>query len=55
MVVVEKLSKVAHFISAKATHKPANIAEIFMKQILRLQGIPKVIISDKDSKFTGNF
>ena len=55
MVVVDKLSKEAHFIPVKTTHKDANIAEIFMKQIFRLHGNPKVIISDRDSKFTGNF
>ena len=55
MVVVDKLSKVAHFILVKTTHKDTNIAEIFMKQIFCLHGIPKVIISDKESKFTGNF
>ena len=55
MVVVNKLSKTAHFIPVKTTHKAANIAEIFMKQIFRLHGILKVIISDRDPKFTGNF
>ena len=55
MVVVDKLSKSAHFIPVKATYKAANIADIFMKQIFRLHGISKVIISDKDPKFTGNF
>ena len=33
----------------------ANIADIFMKKIFRLHGIPKMIISDRDPKFTGNF
>ena len=54
MVVVDKLSKEAHFIPVKTTHKAANIAEIFMKQIFRLHGIPKLIISDRDPKFTRN-
>ena len=55
MVVVDKLSKVAHFIPVKTTYKAANIADIFLKQIFRLHGVPKVIISDRDPKFTGNF
>ena len=33
MVVVDKLSKVAHFIHVKTTYKAANIADIFLKQI----------------------
>ena len=55
MVVVDKLSKEAHFVPVKTSHKATNIAEIFMKQIFRLHGIPKVIISDRDPKFTWNF
>ena len=63
MVVVDKLSKAAHFIPVNTTHKAANIAEIFMKQIFakifmkqifHLHGIPKVIISDRDPKFTAH-
>ena len=54
MVVVDKLSQEAHFIPVKTTRKAPNIAEIFMKQIFRLHGIPKVIISDMDFKFTEN-
>ena len=52
MVVVDKLSKEAHFIPVKTTHKDTNIVEIFMKQIFRLHGISKVIIFDRDTKFT---
>ena len=55
MVVVEKVSMEAHFVPLKTTYKAANIADIFMKEIFRLHGNPKVIISDRDPKFTGNF
>jgi len=55
MVVVDKLSKVAHFIPVKSTYKAVNIVEIFMKEIFTLHGIPKMVISDRDAKFTGNF
>ena len=55
MVVVDKLSKYAHFILVKSTHKVANIAEIFLKEIFRLHGVPKIVIYDKDVKFTSNF
>ena len=41
MVVVEKLSKEAHFIPVKYTYKVVNIADIFMKEIFRLYGAPK--------------
>ena len=55
MVVVDKLSKETHFIPVKTTYKAANIVDIFMKEIFWLHGIPKVIISDRDPNFTGNF
>ena len=35
MVVVDKLTKTAHFIPVKTTHKETNIAEIYMKEIVR--------------------
>ena len=56
MAVDDKLSKATHFIPIKITYNNAtNIANIFLKQIFQLHGIPKVIISDRDPKFTGNF
>jgi transposase InsO family protein len=54
MVLVDKLKKDAHFVPVKKTHIVANIAEIYMKEIVRLHGIPRTIISDRDTKFTSN-
>ena len=54
-VVVEKLSKATHFILVKSTYKAGHIDDIFLKEILRLHGIPKEIILDRDTKFTKNF
>ena len=55
MVVVDKLTKETHFILVKTTHKASNIENIYMKEVSRLHGILKDIISDRDSKFTSNF
>jgi IS30 family transposase len=55
MVVVEKFTKAAHFVLVKTMHKMANIAEIFMKEIARLHGISRTIVSDRDTHFTSNF
>jgi len=55
MVVVDKLSKATLFIHVKSTYKVVNIVDIFMKEVFPLHGIPKIIISDRDVKFTGNF
>jgi hypothetical protein len=48
MAVVDKSSKATHFIPVKSTYKDINIAKIFMKEILRLCGIPRLIISNRD-------
>jgi hypothetical protein len=55
MVVVDKLTKVAHFIPVKLTHMATNIVDVYMREITRLHGIPKTIVSDKDPKFTSKF
>ena len=55
MVVVDKLTKEAHFILVKSTHKTNDIENIFMKDIFKLHGLPKAIVFDKDVKFTSNF
>jgi hypothetical protein len=55
MVVVDKLTKDAHFIPVKLTHKASNIADIYMRKMARLHGITKTIVSDRDPKFTSNF
>jgi hypothetical protein len=55
MVVVDKLSKSAHFIPVKSTCKAIDIAQVFMKEIFKLHGMPKEIVSDRDTKFTSNF
>jgi len=48
MVVVGKLTKVAHFIHVKTTHKASNIAEIYIKEVAKLHGVPMEIVSEKD-------
>jgi hypothetical protein len=55
MVVVDKLTKAAHFIPFKLTQKEVNIVDVYMKEIARLHGIPKIIVSDRDPKFTSKF
>ena len=55
MVVVDKLTKETHFIPVKSMHKTNDITKIFMKEIFKLHGLPKAIVSDRDIKFTSNF
>ena len=52
MVVVDRLIKAAHFIPVQFTYKTVQIADIFMREIFILHGIPKTVLSDRDVKFT---
>ena len=44
-----------YFIPIKSTFKAIDIASICMKEIFKLHGMPKKIVSDRDTKFTSNF
>jgi len=56
MVVVEKLTKVVHFIPLKSlTFLASNVAQVFIKDVVRLHGFLKKILSYRDAKFTSNF
>jgi len=54
MVVVDRLTKVAHFILVKSTYSSSDVAQIFIRDIVRMHGVPKRIVSNKDAKFTSN-
>ena len=54
-VVVYKLTKVAHLIPTQTVASASDIAQLFVKEIVRLHGIPARIISDRDAKFTSKF
>lgn len=54
-VIVDRLTKLAHFLPLKTTHNGAKLAEIYIEEIMRLQGVPSSIISDRDPKFTSHF
>jgi hypothetical protein len=55
MVVFDRLTKTTNFVSLKMTHTVANISENYMREIDRLHGIPKEIVSDRYTKFTSKF
>lgn len=55
MVVVDKLTKRVHFVPAKNTDKAPDTASRFFDSVVRLHGMPRVIVSDRDTKFTSMF
>jgi hypothetical protein len=55
IVVVDKFCKSSHFIPIKLTCKVIDIAHIFMTEIFKLHGMPRDIVSDRDTKFTSSF
>ena len=55
MVVVDRFSKYATFIPAPADCKVDEAARLFFKNVVKLWGVPRSIISDRDPRFTGKF
>jgi hypothetical protein len=45
-VIVDRLTKVAHFIPVKTTYSGAQLAELYMSRIVCLHGVPKKIVSN---------
>ena len=54
-VIVDRLTKSARFIPVKSNRIAAKLAELYMKWVVRFNGVPKGIVSDRDPLFTSGF
>jgi hypothetical protein len=54
-LIVDRLTKVAHFIPIKTIYSRPQLAELYMSRIVSLHGVPKKIMSDRGTQFTSQF
>ena len=54
-VIVDRLTKFAHFISVRTIFSIEKLAELYVREIIRLHGVPISIVSDRDPRFTSVF
>jgi len=55
MVVVNRFTKMAHFIGLPTNATAKDVANVFLREVCKLHGLPTEIISDMDAKFSGEF
>jgi hypothetical protein len=54
-VIVDRLTKVTHFIPVKTTYSGLQLAKLYMSRIVCLHGMTKKIVSDRGTHFTSRF
>jgi hypothetical protein len=54
-VIVDRLTKVAHFVPVKTAYSGPQLAELYMSRIVYLHRVPKKIVSDRGTQFTLKF
>ena len=52
LVVVDKLTKMAHYIPVRKTMSVADFIEVFIREVVKHHGVPEVLVTDRDKLFT---
>ena len=55
LVIVDWLTKLAHFLAVRMTFTPEELCRLYIREIVRLHGVPVYIVSDRDPRFTVHF
>ena len=55
MVVVDRFTKMAHFMTLEQNATAKDIGDVFLREVWKLHGLPTEIISDMDAQFSGGF
>ena len=55
MVFVDKLTKMVHYVATTTNVTAPQLATLFMREVVRLHGVPESILSDRDPRFTAHF
>ena len=54
-VVVNRFTKMAHFVACHKTDDASYVADLYFKEIIRLHRVPRTILSNRDTKFISHF
>ena len=54
-VIVDRMTKSAHFLPVKTTDSVKKLAKLYLKEIVRLQSVPILIVLDRDARFMSLF